>query len=55
MDLSTEKNYRRTIHRQSIFICDSIGELITNGMIVQIPIENSIGKYKNSGGDKIEV
>ena len=43
------KNYRRKIHRQSIFVGDFVGKLITNGMIVQIPMENSVGKSKDCG------
>jgi hypothetical protein len=48
--------YRRTYrqiknYRRSIFICDSVGKLIANEMIVQISTENSVGKYKNSGND----
>jgi len=45
------KNYRRKIHRQSISVSDFVGKLITNGMIMQIPTENSIGKSKNCGSD----
>jgi hypothetical protein len=37
------------IHRRSIFIGDFVGKLITNEMIVQIPTENSVGKYKDCG------
>jgi hypothetical protein len=43
------KNYRQKIHRQSISIVDFIGKLITNGMIIQIPMENSVGKHKDCG------
>jgi hypothetical protein len=41
------KNYWRKIHRRSISVCDSIGKLIINEMILQIPIKNSINKYKD--------
>jgi hypothetical protein len=41
------KNYRQKIHRWSIFICDFVGKLITNEIIVQIPMKNSISKYKD--------
>jgi hypothetical protein len=30
---------------------DFVGKLITNWMIVQIPMKNSVGKYKNDGSD----
>jgi hypothetical protein len=30
---------------------DFVGKLITNWMIVQIPMKNSVGKYKNYGSD----
>jgi hypothetical protein len=43
------KNYQRKIHRQSIFVGNFIGKLITNGMIIQIPTENSVGKSKDCG------
>jgi len=43
------KNYRRKIHRQSIFVGDFVGKLITNEMIVQIPMENSVSKSKDCG------
>jgi amino acid transporter len=43
------KNYRRKIHRQSIFVGDFVGKLITNGMIVQIPMKNSVSKSKDCG------
>jgi len=46
MDLPTKKNYRRNIS-----VGDFIGKLITNEMIVQIPTEKSVGKYKDSGSD----
>jgi len=48
-DLSWTKNYRRKIHRRSIFVGDFVGKLITNGMVVQIPTENSVGKSKDCG------
>jgi hypothetical protein len=41
------KNYRRKIQQQSIYVSDFVGKLITNKMIVQIPTENSIDKYKD--------
>jgi hypothetical protein len=37
------KNYRRKIYRRGI----SISKLITNEMIVQIPMKNFIDKYKD--------
>jgi len=43
------KNYRRKIHRRNISVGDIIGKLITNGLIVQIPTEKSVGKYKECG------
>jgi len=44
-----KKNYQRKIHRQSISVGDFVGKLITNGMIVQIPMKNSVGKSKDYG------
>ena len=38
-------------YRRSIFIGDFVGKLITNGMIVQIPTENSFSKYKDCGSE----
>ena len=46
-----KKNYRQKIHWQSISVCDSVDKLITNGMIVHILMEISVGKYKNSVSD----
>jgi amino acid transporter len=43
------KNYQWKIHRQSIFVGNFIGKLITNGMVIQIPTENSVGKSKDCG------
>jgi hypothetical protein len=40
-----------TIHRQSISIGDFVGKLITNGMVVQIPTANFIGKSKDCGSE----
>jgi hypothetical protein len=48
-DLPTDKKLPTQIHRQSIFVGDFVGKLITNGMIVQIPTENSFGKSKDCG------
>ena len=45
------KNYQRKIYRRSISVGDSVGKLITNGMVVQIPTENSVGKSKDCGSD----
>ena len=28
-----------------------VGKLITNGMVMQIPTKNSVGKYKDCGSD----
>ena len=39
------KNYKQKIYRRSI----SVNKLITNGMIIQIPIKNFINKYKDYG------
>jgi len=33
------------------FVGDFVGKLITNGIIVQIPTENSVGKSKDYGSD----
>jgi len=30
------------IHQQSIFECDSVGKLIANEMIIQIPMKNPL-------------
>ena len=38
------KNYRRKIHRQSIFVDDSVGKLITDGICVLRRWKNSVGK-----------
>jgi hypothetical protein len=46
-----QQTYRRKIHRQSIFFGDFVGKLITNGMIVQIPTKNSVGKSKDYGSE----
>jgi hypothetical protein len=43
------KNYRQNIYQWSVSVDDFVGKLITNGMIVQIPTENSIGKSKDCG------
>ena len=40
------------IYQQSIFIYNFIDKLIANRMIIQIPTENFVGKYKNSGSEK---
>ena len=49
--IDKQKNYRRKIHQLSIFIYDSVGKLIVNGMIVQKPTKNFVGKYKNSSSE----
>jgi hypothetical protein len=46
-----QRTYRRKIHRQSIFVGDFVGKLITNGMIVQIPTKNSVCKSKDYGSE----
>jgi len=46
MNLLTNKNYRRKIHRQSNSIGDFVGKLITNGMIVKIPMKNYVVNIK---------
>ena len=52
--LPTEKkNYRQKIHQRSISVGDFVGKLSTNGMIVQIPTENSVGKYKDYGSEMV--
>jgi small basic protein len=43
------KNYRWKIYRRSIFVSDFVSKLVTNIMIVQIPTENSVDKYKDCG------
>jgi hypothetical protein len=43
------KNYQRKIHRQRLFIGDFVGNFFTNGMVVQLPTENSVGKSKDCG------
>jgi hypothetical protein len=48
MDLLTKKNYRRKIHRQRIFVGDSVGKLITDGICVLHQWKNSIGKTVKS-------
>jgi hypothetical protein len=45
------KIYRQKIHRLSISVGDFVGKLITNGMLVQIPTKNSVGKSKDCGND----
>jgi len=37
------KNYRQEFYQWSISVYDSIGKLIADGIIVQIPIKNFIG------------
>ena len=49
-----QKNYQQKIHRLNIFVYDFIGKLITNRMVVQILMENSVSKYKNSGSVLID-
>ena len=44
MDLPTEKNYRRKIHRRSISVGDSVGKLITDGICVLHRRKNFVGK-----------
>jgi hypothetical protein len=39
----------------NIFVCNFIGKLIAKGMIVQIPTENSVSKYKNSGSVDLDL
>jgi hypothetical protein len=46
------KTYRRMIYQRSIFIYNFIDKLIANRMMIQIPTENCVGKYKNSGSEK---
>jgi hypothetical protein len=36
------------IYQRSIFIYNFIDKLIANRMMIQIPTENCVGKYKNS-------
>jgi len=43
-----KKHYRRTIHWQIIFICDSIGNIITDGICVLHRRKNSVGKTVKS-------
>jgi hypothetical protein len=45
------KNYRRKIHRRSIFVGDSIGKLITDGICVLRRRKNSVGKTVKSCSD----
>ena len=45
------KNYRHKIHRRSISVDDFVGKLIINGMIVQIPMKNSVNKSKDCCSD----
>ena len=48
MDLPTEKNnYRRKIHRRNISVSNFVGKLITNRIIVQIPMKNFINISKD--------
>ena len=42
------KNYRRKIHRRSIFIGDSVGKLITDRICVLRRRKNSVGKTVKS-------
>jgi hypothetical protein len=43
------KNYWRKIHRRRLSVGDFIGNFFTNGMVVQMPMKNSIDKSKDFG------
>ena len=45
------KNYRRKIHQRSIFVGESIGKLITDGICVLCRWKNSTGKTVKSCSD----
>ena len=42
------KNYRRKIHQRSIFVGESVGKLITDGICVLRRRKNSVGKTVKS-------
>jgi hypothetical protein len=42
-----KNNHRWKIHRQSIFISDFVTKLITNRIIIQILMKNSVDKFKD--------
>jgi hypothetical protein len=46
-----KKNYRRKIHRRNIFVGDSVGKLITDGICVLRWRKNSVGKTVKSCSD----
>jgi len=48
-NLPTDKKLPTKNSSTEQFLYDSINKLITNEMIVQIPIKNYIGKYKDCG------